>query len=224
MIHSEINSSVTPYHSTKKIILIIPHDVASQVSNKQPDSFAGVFASWTIPIGKMLSETCYEYFTKLCGEPVQILPAIPHSTPADYIVIEPRIKSFEWELNQAKNIGFAITPQAHIELELIEHSNKPKIVEGVYDSGVIDGESYAMATLGGVRNRVSKVIFRAIFASLEQVGNRIPKEKLIIERKEKGHDSEAAYQRLIELKELHNKGIISKEEYEQKRKQYLKSY
>lgn len=223
MIHSEINSSVTPYHITKKIILIIPNDIASQISNKKPDSLAGAFASWTIPIGKMLSETCYEYFTKLSGEPVQILPEIPHSAPSDYIVIEPRIKNFEWELNQAKNIGFAITPQAHIELELIEHS-KPKIIEGVYDSGVIDGESYAMATISGVRNRVSKVIFRAIFASLEQAGNRIPKEKVILERKEKGYDSESAYQRLIELNELHEKGIISKEEYEQKRGKYLKSY
>lgn len=172
----------------------------------------------------MLSETCYEYFTKLCGEPVQVLLEIPQSIPEGCLVIEPRIKNFEWELNQAKNVGFAITPQAHIELELIEHSNEPKIIEGIYDSGVIDGESYAMATLSGVRNRVSKVIFRAFFASLEQAGNRIPKEKVVLEKKEREVVPDSAYQRLIELKELHEKGVISKEEYEQKKEKYLNAY
>lgn len=226
MIHSEINSSVTPYRSAKKIILIIPNDIASQVSEKAPASFAGGAATWSIPIGKMLSETCYEYFTKLCGEPVKVLPELPQFIQADYdyIVIEPRIINFEWELNQARNLGFAITPRARIELQLIEHSNKDKIIEGIYDSGFIDGETYAMATIGGVRNRVSKVIFRAIFAGLEQAATRIPKENLILEMKEKGQDSKSDYQSLIELKGLYDKDIISKEEYEQKRKKYIEPY
>ena len=47
---------------------------------------------------------------------------------------------------------------------------------------------------------------------------------MILNKKEQGHDVGSAYERLIELKELHEKGIISREEYEQKKEKYLKSY
>lgn len=179
MIQSEVNSSATSYRIAKKIILIIPNDTMTQVTDKKPNSFTGSNANWLIPIGQMLSETCYQYFSKLCAEPVQILPESPQSIPTDhdYIVVEPRIKNFEWELNQSKNLGFAITPQARIELELIEHGNAAKTIEGTYDSGFIDGESYAMATKSGVQNRISKVIFRAILMDLEQAAAKIPKKK-----------------------------------------------
>ena len=42
--------------------------------------------------------------------------------------------------------------------------------------------------------------------------------------KEKGQDSKSDYQSLIELKGLYDKDIISKEEYEQKRKKYIEPY
>lgn len=225
------------YPTDRPIVLVIPESRAVETREQRPSSVTGFAAAWTIPTGRFLSEVSQAYFSRISGSPVQVVPQrSEQANPAVY-TLEPSITGFDWELDQARNVGFAITPQAQVSLA-VGTSDAESGIQGRCDSAWVDGPSYAMATLGGVRNRVSEAIIRAFVQCLDQVGRTIPKRSESSAPATTGgaHPPEEAdqampappengdpHKRLLELHDLRQRGIITEDEYQEKRKGYLEA-
>ncbi|MBI4681455.1 MAG: SHOCT domain-containing protein [Nitrospirae bacterium] len=228
-VHDNVVSDITgrnssPYLSERKIILVIPKSRVAEISEQPISSVTGILHQWRIPIGQILTKTSVSYFSRISGEPVLVVDSVPDKVYQNEILIEPSIPEFKYWLNQLKNLGFAITAQSEVTLNIVEHGEQPLGIAGQYTSGRIDGQSYAIATMGGIENRISEAVILALMTDLEQVGQKIPVKKTVEPRLTPKDENNVSYKKMMELKDMYDKGVISQEEYEQLRKKYLDNY
>ena len=85
-----------------------------------------------------------------------------------YIVaVKPRIQRFEYAYNQLKNVGFAITPQVWVDLEVIAYAPDGKVlINKVYESGLCEGESYLMS--GSPAEKINQEVHQALWQLMAQ--------------------------------------------------------
>lgn len=149
-------------HAGKVLVLMSPQE-QEWIYEGNPTSFTGGGTTLTAPLGNITKQVAIEVFSRHF-DTVDTAEALPED--GQYIIVaNPRIRHFEYAYNQLKNLGFAITPQIKVELDVTLFDNKNnKLMEKTYTSGLQAGESYMISI--SPEEKVNQALHKALFAQM----------------------------------------------------------
>ncbi len=127
-----------------------------------PTSFTGSSTKLTIPLGTITREIAISVFRREFRDGVDSANDLAdlHKYSA---VVCPKITKFTYEYNQAKNLGFAITPTVDISLEVQLRNKEGRTYwKKIYNSGVREGPAYVVS--GSPGERISELTHKTIYA------------------------------------------------------------
>jgi hypothetical protein len=142
------------------LVLTDPQDDA-YVYSGSPTSFTGSATTLTLPLGQITREAAAAAFTNVFRGGAE--KSNDRSGLDRYrTIVTPRVKSFTYEYNALRNLGFAATPQVAVQVTvtLVDAQGKPAL-QRTYDSGTIDGDTYVIS--GAPGERVAKAAHEALF-------------------------------------------------------------
>lgn len=144
----------------RALILTDSQDDAYTFTGK-PTSFTGGGTTLAIPLGLITREAANLAFADLFREGAD--KSNDRSAVARYAaVVSPKVKSFTYEYNQLKNLGFAITPTVvvAVSVSLLDEQGK-SFWDKTYESGNFEGDTYMIS--GSPGEDVGKAAHRAIY-------------------------------------------------------------
>ncbi|MDA8365023.1 MAG: hypothetical protein M0Z84_14700 [Gammaproteobacteria bacterium] len=146
-----------------------------------PTSFTGGATKLTIPLGAITKEIAISVFRGVFRDGVDSANNLGDLNRYD-AVVSPKIIKFTYEYNQAKNLGFAITPTVQLSLEVQLLNKEGKTYwEKSYNSGVREGPAYMVS--GSPGERISELTHKTIYALMTQAATDI--RAVIVARSEK---------------------------------------
>jgi hypothetical protein len=153
------------YISADEVLLIMPDEIEDFVYSGSPSSFTGGGTTLTIPLGVILKEVSEEILEDRFSGPVGF--ANEFKASGQYrLALEPRIKRFDYKYNQLKNLGFAITPEVELDLEVkILDAKGQAIFQQSYESGRVSGDTYFIS--GSPSEKINQTIHRTLYDLLE---------------------------------------------------------
>jgi len=154
------------YISADEVLLVIPDEVEGFVYSGSPSSFTGGGTTLTIPLGVILKEVSEEILEDRFSGKVGF--ANEFRAGEQYrLALEPRIKRFDYKYNQLKNLGFAITPEVELDLDVtILDAQGQAIYQQLYESGRVSGDTYFIS--GSPSEKVNQTIHRVLYDLLER--------------------------------------------------------
>lgn len=138
-----------------------------------PTSFTGSASTLTIPLGTITKEVAVTVFGDMFKDGFDISNSLDPEKLSRYsLVIQPRTTRFSYEYNQAKNIGFAITPTVTLSLDvkLLDREGKP-YWEKTYESGIREAPAYMIS--GSPGEEISKLAHATIYALMVQAATDV---------------------------------------------------
>ena len=143
-----------------KALIYSPNTEGSYVFRGGPTSFTGGGTTLEISLGEITQIISTRVFSRIFSGGVERSNSI--SNVSNYrAAINLRAARFSYAFNQLKNIGFAVTPQVDVSIDLIlMNSQGVEVYRHTYDSGVVDGDSYVMS--GSPSERINRVAHEAI--------------------------------------------------------------
>ncbi|MEJ2380444.1 MAG: hypothetical protein P8076_04575 [Gammaproteobacteria bacterium] len=169
------NSTYLPAEQTHqktpgKVLIYMPDTDANWVFKGHPTSFTGGGTTLTIPLGDITRQIAVRAFS---NEFTSVTAADTIKNQADYtVVVQPRVQHFEYAYNQLKNLGFAITPETRVDLSVkVSDSEGRTIVNKVYQSGKIEGETYMASASPAekVNAAVHKTLWKLMNAAIADI-------------------------------------------------------
>ena len=153
------------YISADEVLLVMPDEVEDFVYSGSPSSFTGGGTTLTIPLGVILKEVSEEILEDRFSGRVDF--ANQFRAGEQYqLALVPRITRFDYKYNQLKNLGFAITPEVELDLEVkILGADGEKIFQHSYESGRVSGDTYFLS--GSPSEKINQTIHRALYDLLE---------------------------------------------------------
>ena len=137
-----VAQSVEPRYPGKLMILTTSSE-DQFVFQGHPDSLTGVAWNLKVPFGEITKKASGEIYGHLFQSGYEF--GRTADTNRFAITIHPKIEDFAWRMNQLKNIGFAITPQVKMTLDIeMLSSNQSVLLQRQYESGWVDGNSYVL--------------------------------------------------------------------------------
>ena len=153
------------YISADEVLLVMPDEVEDFIYSGSPSSFTGGGTTLTIPLGVILKEVSEEILEDRFSGHVGFANEFPLDEQYR-LALEPRIKRFDYKYNQLKNLGFAITPEVELDLEVtILDAGGQVIFQQSYESGRVSGDTYFIS--GSPSEKVNQTIHRALYDLLE---------------------------------------------------------
>lgn len=154
------------YISADEVLLVIPDEVEDFVYSGSPSSLTGGGTTLTIPLGVILKEVSEEILEDRFSGKVGF--ANEFRAGEQYrLALEPRIKRFDYKYNQLKNLGFAITPEVELDLDVtILDAQGQAIYQQLYESGRVSGDTYFIS--GSPSEKVNQTIHRVLYDLLER--------------------------------------------------------
>ncbi len=137
-----VAQSVEPRYPGKLLILTTPSD-DQFVFRGRPHSLTGVAWKLKVPFGEITKKASGEIYGHLFQSGYEF-GRVPN--PNRFVVtIKPKIEDFAWRMNQLKNVGFAITPQIKMTLDVeLLAADQSVLLRRQYESGWVDGNSYVL--------------------------------------------------------------------------------
>lgn len=136
----------------------------------KPTSFTGGATSLTLPIGQILREGAVLAFRDMFSEGAEVIETSAGGRSYT-AVIKPSVRSFSYEYNQLKNVGFAVTPTATVALEVKLTDERGKVMwESTVDSGAVEGPAYMISGTPG--EEISKVAHKAVLKTMQQAASQ----------------------------------------------------
>lgn len=148
-----------------KALVLMTQEEETWIYSGHPTSFTGGGTTLTVPMGNITKQVALEVFSRHFA---QVDTANDLGKAAGYtLVVNPRVKHFEYAYNQLKNLGFAITPEVKLELgvKLFDGSGQ-QLLDKTYVSGNLEGESYMMS--GSPEEKVNKALHQALYDLMSQ--------------------------------------------------------
>lgn len=136
------------------------------VFSGHPTSFTGSGTTLSIPLGLITKQIAIIVFGKIFREGADSANSIDKATNYT-VVVTPKVTHFEYAYNQLKNLGFAITPETRLTLnvKLFDKNNK-LIFEKSYDSSLASGETYVIS--GEPDEKVNQIVHKTLFDLMRQ--------------------------------------------------------
>lgn len=129
-----------------KAALVISQSDQDYVFSGSPTSFTGGGTTLNIPLGEINREAARLVFDDLFQDGVEVIAQRPTST-GYAAIIEPTVGNYQYSYNQLKNLGFAITPEAMLAVQVsLVNENGEIVFSKSYDSGLRSGDSYMLST------------------------------------------------------------------------------
>lgn len=135
----------SPVAGKGAILSTVDQDNYTFIGN--PTSFTGGGTKMTVPLGIISRESSRLVLAQMFSEGAEVINTLP-SNPGQYVaVIQPAVVGYQYAYNQLKNLGFAITPQASvaIQVKLLNEAGDVTF-EKVYESGLQESKAYFIST------------------------------------------------------------------------------
>jgi len=164
--------SAIPEHKIKKndVILLISEKTASQKIVTSPTSVTGNAYMWQVPIGKYLSKTSQQYFSRIQGTKTEIISVLPDKILKNKVILEIQVVKFNFGLDRLNKIDIPIAPEAEINLKVIEYKNNFRSEGNIYKSGKVNmGAIPFYGNDNDIKNKIRQSSVLAIITALEQV-------------------------------------------------------
>ena len=131
-----------------------------------PTSLTGSATQLGLPLGVITREIARVVFGRVFADGVDHSNELKN--PTSYkLIIKPRTVSLEYRYNQLRNLGFAVTPQVNIRLEVTLLDNSKKILlRKNYDSGYTSGDTYFVS--GAPGENVNRAVHKVLYQLLKQ--------------------------------------------------------
>ncbi|MDJ0741682.1 MAG: hypothetical protein QNJ91_18395 [Gammaproteobacteria bacterium] len=152
----------------ENILIVMSEQEQDWVYSGNPASFTGGGTTLTMPLGNITKQIALEVFSRrfASADAAVELPA----NGAYRIVVNPRVSRFEYAYNQLKNIGFAITPEVQLDLDVkLFDAGGAQVLAKTYESGIRSGDSYMVS--GSPAEKINQAMHRALFALMEQAAD-----------------------------------------------------
>ena len=154
------------YISADEVVLVMPDEEENFVYAGSPSSFTGGGTTLTLPLGVILKEVSEEILEDRFSGRVGF--ANEFTTDEGYrLALAPTIRRFDYKYNQLKNLGFAITPEVELDLDVkILDADGQAIFQQSYESGRVSGDTYFLS--GSPSEKINQVIHRTLYDLLER--------------------------------------------------------
>ena len=139
-----------PYPDSQKISGkgLVFMEVADEayIFEGRPTSFTGGGTSLKLPLGVYAKQIALKVFSGLFTEGVRFSNNIEDS--GDYLLtISPKVTNFSYAYDAASSLGFAVTPEAKISMQILVYDrNSKKVFEKTYNPDKLKGDSYMFST------------------------------------------------------------------------------
>jgi S1-C subfamily serine protease len=135
--------NIVPRYQGKLLLFTTPSD-DKFVFHGHPKSVTGVAWNLKVPLGEMSKKMAGDIYGHLFEAGYEFGHEIDTNNNRFVVILHPQIEDFAWRMNQAKNIGFAITPQVKmtLNLQLLSADKNTVILQRQYESGWVNGNSY----------------------------------------------------------------------------------
>ncbi len=143
-----------------KALIYLNKEDAEYSYKGNPTSLTGAATTLTVPLGEITYRIAKDVFGNLFEK------GADHATNLnqveDYeIVVEPKSVNYSYAYNQLKNVGFAITPQVNMTLNVkAVTASGETLMDKDYQSGVVDGKSYMIS--GSPGDKVGQATHEAV--------------------------------------------------------------
>jgi len=148
----------------ERVLIVMSEQEQEWVYSGNPTSFTGGATTLTIPLGNITKQIAIEVFSRhfRSADSAKGLP-----TDSTYrIAVNPRVSHFEYAYNQLKNLGFAITPEIKLDLDVKMFDSLGKqVMQKTYSAGLRSGESYMVS--GSPAEKINQTLHRALFELME---------------------------------------------------------
>ena len=168
----------TPHAYEQKISGIgaieMPKAVQDEVFTGKPTSFTGGGTTLTLPLGALTREAATMAFKDVFSQGVKLVESGTEQRGYTAI-IRPRITQFTYEYNQLKNIGFAITPTAVVNLSVTLTDRTGKAIwERKFETGNFEGNTYIIS--GSPGDEISKTAHKALMKVMQEAADATHQE------------------------------------------------
>lgn len=152
----------------EKILIVMSEQEQEWVYSGNPASFTGGGTTLTVPLGNITKQIALEVFSRRFAAADA---AVELPTDSAYrIVVNPRVSRFEYAYNQLKNIGFAITPEVQLDLDVkLYDASGSQVLAKSYESGIRSGDSYMVS--GSPAEKINQTMHRTLFELMEQAAD-----------------------------------------------------
>lgn len=148
----------------ERVLIVMSEQEQEWVYSGNPTSFTGGATTLTIPLGNITKQIAIEVFSRHFRGTESATQLPDDSTYR--IAVNPRVSHFDYAYNQLKNLGFAITPEIQLDLNVKMFDGLGKqVMEKTYSSGLRSGESYMVS--GSPAEKINQTLHRALFELME---------------------------------------------------------
>lgn len=126
----------------------------------KPTSLTGGATTLSIPLGLIAREIAATVFGELFRDGAVKSASLDGA--AQYrVVVQPKVRQFSYEYNQAKNLGFAITPTVILTLDVsvLDGAGK-QLRQRSYESGTVEMPAYMLS--GSPGEEIGKATHKAL--------------------------------------------------------------
>lgn len=130
------------------------------VYSGKPTSFTGGGTSLSMPLGEITRRIATDAFSEIFTQGAEYSQSLDNlDTYA--IVVHPVATQYSYAYNQMKNMGFAITPQVDLRIQVtVVDAAGNSLLDKTYSSGMRDGDAYMIS--GAPGEEVSKATHKVI--------------------------------------------------------------
>ncbi len=156
---------------TGKGLVVLTVQEAQRSYVKKPSSFTGGGTTLTLPLGEITKQVALKVFGATFIEGVDFRNESREAV-GYRVVIRPRVVNLTYAYNQLKNAGFAITPQASVELEVIlQHPDGGALTVKTYESGLVDGDTYVIS--GQPAEKINQLVHLTLFKLMTEAAKEV---------------------------------------------------
>lgn len=154
------------YLSAEEVLLVMSEEEENYVFSGNPSSLTGAASKLTIPLGTILKEVSEEILEDRFSGGIDFANEFLVKKWFK-VALNPSIKRFDYRYNQLKNLGFAVTPEVEVDLQVtILDEGGETIFSQLYESGVVSGGAYVLS--GSPGEKVNQVLHRTLYDLLEK--------------------------------------------------------
>jgi hypothetical protein len=144
-----------------KSLVVLDTGDASWTYSGKPTSFTGSGTTLTLPLGEITRQVALKVFGAAFKDGADFRNAAGDAT-GYRLIVKPKITRFTYAYNQLKNLGFAVTPQANLDLHVTLVSPDGKtLLDKDYASGLTEGGSYVLS--GKPAEKVNQILHQTLF-------------------------------------------------------------
>lgn len=154
-----------------KVLIVTSQTDDEYVFSGHPTSFTGSATTLTLPVGQITKEAAKAAFGDRFKDGADTTTAL-QSAAGYRLIVAPKVTKFSYEYNQAKNLGFAITPtvEATAQVSVLNPDGSAKSVND-YASGPVEAPAYMLSTQPA--ETITKLAHRVLYELMVKAADAV---------------------------------------------------